>query len=62
MIWSHIISKPLVKEFTCRWIVQGEVSIKKDNTPVAVLDYGTGICDNLATISMNGQLREITLH
>jgi len=62
MQWSHIISKPLVKKFSCRWIVKGEITIKKGSKPVAYLDYGSGDCDNKATITVNGVVREITLH
>jgi hypothetical protein len=62
MEWSHIITKPLIKKFTCHWIVQGEVTIQKGTKPVAILDYGTGDCDNKATITVNGVVREITLH
>lgn len=62
MQWAHIISKPLVKRFTCRWIVKGEITIKKGTKPVAYLDFGAGDCDNKATITVNGQVREITLH
>lgn len=62
MQWSHIISKPLVKKFTCYWIVKGEITIKKGSKPVAYLDYGSGACDDKATITVNGTVREITLH
>lgn len=61
MQWSHIITKPLYRKFTCRYTVKGEVTIQRTNKPVAVLDYGTGNCDNKATITVNGVTREITL-
>lgn len=61
MQWSHIITKPLFRKFTCRYTVKGEVTIQRANKPVAVLDYGTGACDNKATITVNGVTREITL-
>jgi hypothetical protein len=62
MQWSHIISKPLVKKFTCHWIVKGEVTIQKGSKPVAFLDFGNGDCDNKATITVNGVVHEITLY
>jgi hypothetical protein len=62
MQWSHIISKPLVKKFTCHWIVKGEVTIEKGTNPIAYLDFGNGICDNKATITINGVVHEITLY
>lgn len=60
--WSTIITEPLVKKFTCRWIAKGVVVMQKSNAPVAELNYGTGSCDNKATLTINGQVREITLH
>lgn len=60
--WSTIIKEPLMKKFTCRWIAKGVVVMQKSNAPVAELNYGTGTCDNKATLTINGQVREITLH
>jgi len=53
---------PLIKRFTCRWIVKGKIAIRRTNSDVAVIDYGNGLCDNKATITINGQTYEITLH
>ncbi len=60
--WSTIIQEPLIKKFACRWITKGIVIMRKSNSPVAELNYGNGTCDNKATITVNGQVREITLH
>ncbi|MBC7850082.1 MAG: hypothetical protein H7Y31_10115 [Chitinophagaceae bacterium] len=60
--WSAIIQEPLIKKFTCRWIAKGVIILSKSNSPVAELNYGTGNCDNKATLSVNGQVLEITLH
>jgi len=60
--WSTIIQAPLVKKFSCRWLVKGVVILRKSNAPVAELNYGDGTCDNKATITVNGQVREITLY
>jgi hypothetical protein len=53
---------PLIKRFTCRWIVRGKIAIRRTNSDVAVIDYGNGVCDNKATITINGVVHEITLH
>jgi hypothetical protein len=53
---------PLIKRFACRWIVKGRIAIRRTNSDVAVIDYGTGQCDNKATITINGVVHEITLH
>jgi len=60
--WSTAITAPLTKRFTCRWIAKGSLSLKKGNDAVAVLDYGSGTCDNKATFMVNGVIHEITLH
>jgi hypothetical protein len=58
--WSSLIVEPLIKKFSCRWIVQGTVRLIKDGRP-ALLDYGNGVCDNLAIIYINGIPHVITL-
>lgn len=60
--WSTAITAPLLKRFTCPWIAKGTLSLMKGNDAVAVLDYGTGTCDNKATFLVNGVIHEITLH
>lgn len=60
--WSTAITTPLTKKFSCRWISRGTLSLKKGNDAVAVLDYGSGTCDNKASFSVNGKVQEITLH
>jgi hypothetical protein len=60
--WSTQITDPLIKRFNCFRIVKGTIGITKGNAAVAVLDYGTGVCDNKATLTVNGTAYEITLH
>jgi hypothetical protein len=58
--WGSTIVEPLIKKFTCRWIVKGTVKIVK-NAREALLNYGNGACDNQATITINGVTTTITL-
>ncbi|HYE56755.1 MAG TPA: hypothetical protein VD996_18035, partial [Chitinophagaceae bacterium] len=63
--WSSartLPDNPLIKRFTCRWIVKGKMAIRNNSSDVAVIDYGNGLCNNKATITINGQAYEITLH
>ena len=60
--WQTEIISPLVKKFGCRWIVQGKISHQKDGVKIAEFDYGSGTCDNQATLDVNGQTRIITLY
>lgn len=58
--WAHEVIEPLYKKFTCRWISKGILAIVR-NGKTARLDFGDGACDNKATLTVNGQVREITL-
>ncbi len=58
--WSSMIVEPLIKKFSCRWIVKGTVHITRNNRQV-LLDYGNGNCDNLAILYINGVGHVITL-
>ena len=51
--WSSLVVDPLVKKFACPWIVQGQVRLTRDGRE-ALLDYGNGVCDNIAIIYING--------
>jgi len=57
-----VADNPLIKKFVCRWIVKGKIAFRKSNSEVAVLDYGNGICDAKATITIGGVVYEISLH
>lgn len=64
--WESTITEPLIKRFNCRWIVKGRIRIVRANTAttgpwVAILDFGQGICDNQATVTINGTTHQITL-
>ncbi len=54
------ILQPLKLQF-CPWIVSGIVEISHDNFPVKTLDYGTGECDDKATVTINGNSFTINL-
>jgi hypothetical protein len=60
--WSTAITAPLTKRFTCPWFTKGTLNLLKGNDAVAVLDYGSGTCDNKASFTVNGLIHEITLH
>lgn len=60
--WTGSInpSAPLIRDLDCRWIVQGEKTMTW-NSITAVLDYGKGACDNLATLTIDGRTFNIVL-
>jgi len=58
--WGHEVIEPLIKKFTCRWISKGVLRIKF-NDKSGLLNFGTGDCDNKATLTVNGTTKIITL-
>ena len=55
------ITEALRRELACKFIVSGIIELSK-NENNAVLNYGDGECDDLATVSINGgEEREIHL-
>lgn len=60
-VLSAQIVEPLRRELACKFLVSGIVELSK-NENMAVLNYGNGDCDDLATVSVNGGAeREIHL-
>lgn len=64
--WNSEITDPLIKKFSCRWLVKGIIRIARlnlsTNSPwVAAINYGNGDCDNKALASINGVIHIITL-
>ena len=58
--YTNTITNALVIKNDCRWIVEGTLEMVS-NGKTAVLDYGKGECDNIATITANGKTTEIKL-
>lgn len=64
--WQSEITEPLIKKFTCHWISKGIIKVRRETLPstsqwVAMLDYGQGSCDWLATLTINGVTHQIQL-
>lgn len=66
--YTSTITSPLVRKFdvnnpTCKkYFVQGTLNHQPDNKPVRTIDFGNGACDNIATITINGQVYTVQLH
>jgi hypothetical protein len=65
-VWQSEITEALRKRFICRWISKGIIRIKRETLPltspyVALLNFGNGDCDFLATLTINGQTTQIQL-
>lgn len=64
--WNSEITTPLVKRFSCRWISQGVIKVRRETLAsnsqwTAVLDYGQGSCDFYATLTINGTVYQVQL-
>lgn len=52
---------PLIKATACKWLAQGQLKVAYGSLS-AIIDYGNGVCDDKATITINGdKVREVTL-
>ncbi len=58
--YTHQITNALVVRMDCRWIVSGTFNVTVNNNSMS-LDYGNGVCDNLATATINGRAYEVRL-
>ncbi|MBH8559541.1 hypothetical protein [Hymenobacter negativus] len=60
--YTATIQNPLIKRADCpKYFVQGTIGITNTNSKTMTLDYGTGTCDNVATVTVNGHTKTIAL-
>ncbi|HRY99806.1 MAG TPA: hypothetical protein P5550_12190 [Bacteroidales bacterium] len=59
--YSMLITSPLVAPRACSWIVSGTREMQRNNLPLRVVDFGNGVCDNIATVTVNGVTHTIYL-
>ncbi len=48
-------------QMSCRNIVAGQLAITPDGKATRYINFGTGTCDNDATVTINGNVYNITL-
>jgi hypothetical protein len=58
--WTAVVTTPLIKAFTCKWISKGVIKISV-NDQNGTLNFGNGNCDDEATITVNGVSKTIKL-
>lgn len=60
--FSMSITSPLIVAINCKWIKQGTISITPQGASSArLLDFGSGNCDDQATITVGAHSKTITL-
>lgn len=60
--FSMAITSALRKEIGCRHIVSGQLTLTPSGKPTRYVDFGSGACDDQATVTINGNVYNITLH
>ena len=60
--YKKTILEPLYVTKDCRWIRSGSIEIVAEGKDDAILDYGDGVCDRIATVTVGEETRTITLH
>ncbi|MGD0712274.1 MAG: hypothetical protein ABR968_13955 [Bacteroidales bacterium] len=49
--YTVTITSPLKVALDCAWIESGTLNITESSIPVITVDYGSGACDNVATVT-----------
>lgn len=60
--FSVAITSALRKEIGCRHLVSGQLTLTPSGKPTRYVDFGPGTCDDQATVTINGNVYNITLH
>lgn len=61
LAFKRTIEEPLHFSRDCFWIKKGIIKLQTRGESEVILDYGDGNCDNLATITKDGESKEIKL-
>jgi hypothetical protein len=59
--FTAVISKPLIKKSSCNWFDSGTIIITPKSGSQCTIDFGTGTCDNKATITKDGKTIEVQM-
>lgn len=59
--FEKVITNPLIKLDDCKYIVAGTIEFRKDGVVIAIIDFGDGTCDNIATKTVDGETTEFIL-
>ncbi len=59
--YTNTITTALDWKRVCKFFVSGIIKIEREGKDPVYIDYGTGECDALATVTRNGESKEITL-
>lgn len=60
--YSATISSPIIKRSSCSWVESGRLDIVPEGLATRTVDYGSGACDNKATLTINGNVFTFTMN
>lgn len=60
--FSANITSPLRKDIGCRYLVSGTIALTPSGKATRYINFGSGSCDDQATVTINGNVYNITLH
>jgi len=60
--YTMTITSALRREIGCHHFVSGTLTITPSGKPTRYVDFGAGACDNQATVTINGNVYNITLN
>jgi len=56
------VVSPVTKSMSCTWIQSGRIDLTPEGKATRTVDYGTGICDDQATLTINGNSFAFTMN
>lgn len=56
------VTNPVVKAMSCTWIQQGRIDLTPEGKATRTVDYGSGVCDDQATLTINGNTFAFTMN
>lgn len=59
--FERVITKRLIKPDDCRFIVSGTIEYRMNGEVMAIVDFGNGTCDNIATKTVRGKTTRFKL-
>jgi hypothetical protein len=60
--FSVTITQALRVEIGCRWIVSGKATLQPANLAARFIDFGSGTCDDQASVTINGNTYNFTMN
>ena len=61
LAYTLVIATPIVKRSSCQWIESGKLDLTPNGLATRSVNFGTGTCDNKATLIIDGNSFDFTL-